>query len=144
MTEAGKLSNEGVIDSDEDPDTPSNVVCPSSEDPSRFASNHTLTKLYTTAAKGIYDSAFTHQRKHWGHDAALYLAAEPMRTMKAKIQEVYTDYIAEFPHEKVPDNMPSATLNNQGTSAAQQLQVTEIKATSRIENEVEYQMALAI
>ena len=38
-------------DSDEDPDTPSKGICPSSEDPSRFASKVKLTKLCTMVAK---------------------------------------------------------------------------------------------
>ena len=41
------------------------------------------------------------------------------------------------------DAMPSATFNNRGASVAQPARVAVIKATSRIENEVAYQMALA-
>ena len=134
MSETGHLTTELQNDSDDDPDTPGKIVRPSSEDPSRFASKQKLIRLCTAVAKGRYDWAFTGLGKYQGHAMALDLSVDPMKTMKAKIQEVWTDYIAEFPPDKVPDEMPNATFNNQGTSAAQPVQVTEIKATSRIEN----------
>eukprot|EP00975_Prorocentrum_lima_P057987 12163777-Prorocentrum_lima.AAC.1 len=63
-----------------------------------------------------------------------------MRGLKAKIQEIWTDYIAEFPPEKVSQEMPSATLD---IEAANSTQVTEIRTSNMIQNEHEYHMSLA-
>eukprot|EP00974_Lingulodinium_polyedra_P072542 7019445-Lingulodinium_polyedra.AAC.1 len=63
-----------------------------------------------------------------------------MRALKAKIQEIWTDYIAGFPPEHVSQEMPSATLD---IEAPHSPQVTEIRTSNRIQNEHEYQMPLA-
>eukprot|EP00974_Lingulodinium_polyedra_P112801 10916881-Lingulodinium_polyedra.AAC.1 len=48
-----------------------------------------------------------------------------MRTVKAKVQEIWTDYIAEFAPERASQKMPNATLD---THAADNVQrVTEIR-----------------
>ena len=56
MTEIGRLAAALPNESDEELDTPSKGICPSSEDPSRFASKVSLTKLCTMAAKGMHDA----------------------------------------------------------------------------------------
>ena len=53
----------------------------------------------------------------------------------------WTDYIAEFPPERVSQEMPSATLDTHTVNNAQH--TTEIRATSGIENEHEDQLRLA-
>ena len=141
MSETGQLKQELPNDSDDDPDTPGKGMCPSSEDPSRFASKAKLTKLCHLVAKGKHDWGFTQLGKTQGHASSLDLSAESMRTLKAKIQEIWTDYIAEFPPERVSQEMPSATLDTQTPHSMQH--ATEIKATNRIENEHDYQLRLA-
>ena len=144
MTETGHMPKTLPDDSDEDPDTPGKGVCSSPHDPSRFASKEKLTKLCTMVAKGRHDYAFTQLGKTQGHAETLDLAHESMRTVKNKIQEIWTDYIAEFPPDRVPTDVPGATLDMQH-QPGQGLcpSPTEIKATSRIESEHEYQMGLA-
>ena len=80
MTETGKL---------EDPETPGKGLCPSSRDPSRFASKEKLVKLCTMVAKGRHDFAFTSLGKAMGHASTLDLSAESMRNLKAKIQDIW-------------------------------------------------------
>eukprot|EP00974_Lingulodinium_polyedra_P094643 9173568-Lingulodinium_polyedra.AAC.1 len=63
-----------------------------------------------------------------------------MRGLKAKIQEIWTNYIAEFPPEKVSREMPSATLD---IEAANSTQATEIRTSNMIQNERVYHMSLA-
>ena len=64
-----------------------------------------------------------------------------MRTLKAKVQDIWSDYIAKFPPEQGSKGAPLATLETHAVSSAQH--ATEIRATSRIENEHEYQLCLA-
>ena len=64
-----------------------------------------------------------------------------MRNLKAKVQDIWTDYIAEFPPEQVSQELPGATLETHAVSSAHH--ATEIKATSRIQTEHEYQLHLA-
>eukprot|EP00974_Lingulodinium_polyedra_P009859 946670-Lingulodinium_polyedra.AAC.1 len=71
-------------------------------------------------AKGKHDYAFAQLGKAQGHANTLDLSTESMRTVKARIQEVWTDYIAEFPASAVPRDEPSATVGNQAPSSAQQ------------------------
>ena len=54
MTEIGHPAAALPNDSYEDPDTPSKGICPSSEDPSMFASKVKLIKLCTMVAKGMH------------------------------------------------------------------------------------------
>ena len=61
--------------------------------------------------------------------------------MKAKVQDIRRDYIAEFPPEQVSREVPGATLETHAVSSAHH--ATEIRATSRIETEHEYQLRLA-
>ena len=64
-----------------------------------------------------------------------------MRTLKAKVQEIWSDYIAEFPLEQVSREVPGATLETHAVSSAHH--ATEIRATRRIDTEHEYQLRLA-
>ena len=57
MAEIGRLAAAMPDDSNEDPDTLSKGICPSSEDPSRFASKAKLIKSCTMVAKGMHDRA---------------------------------------------------------------------------------------
>ena len=146
MTETGHLPQALPNDSDEDPDTPGKGVCPSpSKDPSRFASKDKLTKFCTMVAKGRYDWGFASLGQAQGHAKTLDLSHESMRTVKAKVQEIWTDYLVEFPPEEVPRDAPGATLEQPGSQNGQGLcsGPTEVRASSRIESEHEYQMGLA-
>ena len=81
-----------------------------------------------------------------GHAASLDLSCEPMRNLKAKIQQIWTDYISEFPPETVSSEMPSATLDSQspgGPADHDGITTVEVRASNRIENEQEYQLRLA-
>ena len=141
MTETGKLPNTLPNDSDEDPDTPGKGLCSSPKDPSRFASKEKLVKLCQMVAKGRHDFAFTSLGKAQGHANTLDLSAEPMRTLKGKIQEIWTDYIAEFPPDVVPTDVPGARVDATAQSSGHE--AVEVRASTRIESEHEYQMGLA-
>ena len=68
MTETGRPGAAALPnDSDEDPDTPSKGICPSSADPSRFASKVKMIKLFTTVAKGKHDCGCSQWGKAQGH-----------------------------------------------------------------------------
>ena len=141
ITETGKLEGALPNDSDEDPETPGKGLCPSSRDPSRFASKEKLVKLCTMVAKGRHDFAFTSLGKAMGHASTLDLSAESMRNLKAKIQEIWTDYNTEFPPDMVPTDVPGAMVDTKGQSSGHD--VVEIKASARITSEQEYQLGLA-
>ena len=81
MTETGRLEGALPNDSDEDPETPGKGLCPSSRDPSRFASKEKLVKLCTMVAKGRHDFAFASLGKAMGHTSTLDLSAESMRNL---------------------------------------------------------------
>ena len=136
-----KLANALPNDSDEDPETPGKGVCPSPTKPSRFASKEKLVKLCSLVAKGKHDFAFATLGKAQGHESSLDLSAEPMRTLKAKVQEIWTDYTAEFPPEAVPTDVPGAKVDAAAHSNGHD--IVEIRASARIESEHEYQMGLA-
>ena len=116
VTETGQMNNTLPNDSDEDPDTPGKGQCPSPKDPSRFASKEKLGKLCHNVAKGRHDFAFTSLGKAQGHANSLDLSHESMRNLKAKIQEIWTDYIAEFPPDTVPTDVPGATVDTAAQS----------------------------
>ena len=139
MTETGQLPHVLPNDSDEDPDTPSKGLCPSSEavGASRFASKVKLLNLCEQVAKGKHDWGFAQLGKAQGHASSLDFSAESMRNLKAKIQEIWTDYCAEFPPETVPQEVPGATAASTAQPA------TEIRASSRIESEQDYHIRLA-
>ena len=141
MTKTGHMKQTMPNDSDEDPDTPSKGLCSSSGDLSRFASKEKLVKLCNMLAKGKHDWAFAQLGKWQGHAGAFDLSAQPMRTLKEKVQEIWTDYIVEFPPDHLPTDVPSASVDTQAVSSGQN--VTQIRAISRIESEHEYQMGLA-
>ena len=141
MTETGQLTAALPTHSDEDPDAPSKSIRPSLEEPSRFASKVKLIMCCTMVAKGRHDWAFAQLGKTQGHASSLDLSSESMRTLKAKVQEIWTDYIAEFPPEQVSQELPGATLETNAVSSAEH--ATEIRATNRIENEHDYQLRLA-
>ena len=141
MTETGRMDKTLPNDSDEDPDTPGKGICPSPKDPSRFASKEKLGKLCQMVAKGRHDFAFASLGKAQGHANSMDLSAEPMRTLKGKVQEIWTDYIAEFPPDAVPTNVPGAKVDAAAQSSGHD--IVEIRASARIESEHEYQMGLA-
>ena len=58
MTEIGRLATTWPNDSDEDPDTPREGICPSLEDLSRFASKVKLVKLLHHGGHGKHDRMF--------------------------------------------------------------------------------------
>ena len=129
-------------DSEDDADEPGQGLCPELEDASRFASKVKLVSLRTQVAKGRHDWAFAQLGKFQGHAASLDLSCEPMRNLKSRIQQIWTDYINEFPPETVSADVPGATLDSQGCQGAT-FQTVEIRASNRIENEQEYQLRLA-
>ena len=97
-------------------------------------------------AKGRHDWAFSQLGRLQGHAASLDLSCEPMRNLKAQIQQIWTDYISEFPPETVSSEMPSATLDSQspgGPADHDGITTVEVRASNRIENEQEYQLRLA-
>ena len=61
--------------------------------------------------------------------------------MKANIQYMWNDYMAEYPLERVSQEMPSATLDTHTVNNTQH--TPEIRATSRIENEHECRLRVA-
>ena len=79
--------------------------------------------------------------KTQGHASSLDFSSESMRTLKAKVQEIWTDYIAEFPPKQASQELPGATLETHAVSSAEH--ATEIRATNRIENEHDYQLRVA-
>ena len=84
---------------------------------------------------------FTQLGKLQGHAGTLDLSAQPMRTLKDKIQDVWTAYISEFPPHRPPHGVPNASADRQAQSSGHT--ATEIRASSRFENAHEYQMGLA-
>ena len=64
-----------------------------------------------------------------------------MRTLVATIQYIWTVYMVEYPSEQVSQEMPSSALDAHAANNAQH--TTEIRATSRIENERECQLRVA-
>ena len=79
--------------------------------------------------------------KAQAHSSSLGLSSESMRTLKANVQELWSDYFAEFPLEQLSREVPGATLQRHAVSSAHH--ATEIRATSRVETEHEYQLRLA-
>ena len=137
MTETGNMPTELPGDSDDDPDEPAQGLCPEPEDASRYASKVKLVSLCMQVAKYKHDWAFSQLGRLQGHAASLDLSCEPMRNLKAKIQQIWTDYISEFPPETVSNEMPSATLDSQspgGHADHGGITTVEVRASNRIEN----------
>ena len=65
-----------------------------------------------------------------------------MRNLKAKIQEMWTDYCAEFPPETVSRDVPGASVPG-ATAESSAQPATEIKASSRVASEMDYHIRLA-
>ena len=140
VTETGHLKQTLPDDTDDDPDEPSKDVCSSSKDPSRFVSKEKLRKLAMNVAKCKHDWAFSQLAKSQGHATSLDLSADSMRTLRAKVQEVWTDYLVEFPPEAAPKEIPSATLDQ---SMNNPQQGTQIRTSNQIDNEHDYKVGLA-
>ena len=64
-------------------------------------------------AKVKHGFAFVLLGKAPGHAKTLGLSAESMRTLKAHAQEIWTDYIAEFPPNRLLADVPNASADNQ-------------------------------
>ena len=64
-----------------------------------------------------------------------------MRNLKAKIQYLWTDYCAEFPPDTVSQDVPRATLPG-ATAESSAQPSTDIKASSRVASELDYQIRL--
>ena len=82
------------------------------------------------------------KKKAQGHASSLDLSAESMRNLEAKIQEVWTDYCAEFPPETVSRDVPGASVPG-ATAESSAQPATEIKASSRVASEMDYHIRLA-
>ena len=65
-----------------------------------------------------------------------------MRNLKAKVQEMWTDLCAEFPPEAVPRDVPGASVPG-ATAESSAQPATDIKASSRVASELDYQSRLA-
>ena len=97
VMEIGRIAAPLPHDTREDPGTPSKGICPSSEDPIRFASKVKLIKLCTMVAKCNHVWGFAQFGKAQGHATALDLSSASMHTLQANIQDTWSDYIAECP-----------------------------------------------
>eukprot|EP00974_Lingulodinium_polyedra_P050276 4834828-Lingulodinium_polyedra.AAC.1 len=47
----------------------------------------------------------------------LWISADSMRTVKANVQEIWTDHIAKFPPERASQEMPSTTLDTRAADS---------------------------
>ena len=66
-------------------------------------------------AKGRHDFAFTSLGKAMGHASTLDL--------KAKIQEIWTDYIMEFPPDMVPTDVRGAMVDTKAQSSEHDVEI---------------------
>ena len=75
--------------------------------------------------------------KEQGGALNLDLSRECMRTVKAEIQEIWSDYVADFPQQPqepmVATQVPSAQVDNGIDGSA-----TTVRASNKIESEEEY------
>lgn len=145
MTETGRLSQELAGDSDDEPDTPAKGLCPEQDEPSRFPSKMKLIKVCEAVATGKHDWGFTSLAKLMGNATTLDLGAEPMRTLQSKVQEIWSDYVADFPENprNQPASMPSTTIEEGQHASGSDGTAPTVRATSAILTEEEYQARLA-
>ena len=61
---------------------------------------------------------FARLGKEQGHSWSFDRSSESMRTLKAKVQEIWSDYIAEFPLEQVAREVPGAMSESRGEQRA--------------------------
>jgi len=144
MTEGGLVSKEHAADSDDEPETPAKGVCPEQEveGESRFSSKTKLVRLCEHVSKGAHDWAFAQAAKTLGSASNLDLSLPPMKTLHGKVQEIWGDYMMEFPAnpvQAVAADIPCATVAASSGGAT----TRTVKASSAIQSEEEYQGRLS-
>ena len=123
---------ESLLAEEDDEDDAAESLCSRQVEPSRFESKVKLLRFCDNLARGRHDFALAALGKEQGGASNLDLSRECMRTVKAKIQDIWSDYVADFPTQPqepmVATQVPSAHVDNGIDGSA-----TTVRASNKIE-----------
>ena len=136
VTRTGQLPESSPAEEDGEGDAAEDL-CSRQDEPSRFESKVKLLRFCDHLARGRHDFALAALGKEQGGASNLDLSRECMRTVKARIQEIWSDYVADFPQQQqepmsatqVPSMQVDTGIDGHGTT---------VRASSHIESEEEY------
>ena len=136
VTRTGQLP-ESLPDEEDAEGDPAEGVHSRQEEQSRFERKVKLLRLCDNLARGRHDFVLAALGKEQGGASNLDLSRECMRTVKARIQEIWSDYVADFPQQPqepmVATQVPSAQVDNGIDGRG-----TTVRASNKIESEAEY------
>jgi hypothetical protein len=141
MDEHGRLSHDAAS-SDGDEDKPNQIESDTHQ--TRFESKRKLKMLVDQIARGKHDHAFTCMARHTSSAINLDLGCDGMKSIQKQIQDIYVLYKEEFP--EVPASIATTALPSaeiQMHSSAGEYTPAQVKGTSAIETEEEYQAKLS-